>query len=203
MCFSFFKDLPRLIHSELKKANTLFYKPFEPLEARSNTGTPNRIIELEKIEQLIKRGDWYAARQASADFIQTGLQGLHYLQTYDRTIIRLFVVAAYTGWAAYCSLYIFRPLENVKETVRHPRLTAIFSTLLLGSWATFAIQRSPWTFYVYTTFPCYFWYQALAEGSVGLTSAHLTSGNIMKAALQAIPVIGILQAMVVCLFSPL
>ncbi|TFK61033.1 PigN-domain-containing protein [Pluteus cervinus] len=181
---------------ELKKTHTLFYKPFELLEDGLNEEIPYRTAELEKIEQLIANGDWYAARQTSADLIQAGLQGLHYLQTYDRTFIRLVVVVAYTGWAAYCSLYIFRPLENAKQSVNHSLLTVIFSLLLLGSWAAFAIQRSPWTFYLYTTFPCYFWHQVLVEGSVGITSAQLGYGNITKNVLRAIPVLGILQAMV-------
>jgi hypothetical protein len=75
------------------------------------------------------------------------------------------VAAAYTGWAAYASLFIFRPYKP--STPTSPVLQRIINVIaifvLLIFFALFHLQKSPWTFYVYIAFPCYFWQQFLVQ----------------------------------------
>ncbi|KAF8644368.1 hypothetical protein AX16_008507 [Volvariella volvacea WC 439] len=187
---------------ELKQQHTLFYKPFKPLEYTTR---------LTQIQHALSQNDWYTARTQSSQLIQQALQGLHYLQTYDRTLIQGIVVLAYTGWAAFCALYIFKPLEfrlrsSSKTGIKHESstmLTAFFAALLFTFWTAFAVQRSSWTFYVYVTFPCYFWWRVGCEvhqsgflSSVGgmLSGA---SGSVGLMLVKAVGVWIVLQGMVV------
>ncbi|KAG6845535.1 hypothetical protein H0H87_007779 [Tephrocybe sp. NHM501043] len=131
------------------KARTLFYKPFAPLEGlEALKNEPHRIASLTRIEDLIRNGDWRDARLTSADLIRTGLSGLHYLQRYERLLIRGIVIAAYIGWAAYASLYIFRPLVSGGLRKATIYVDTIAAAVLVGFWALFALQHAPWTFYV-------------------------------------------------------
>ncbi|KAF9474339.1 GPI ethanolamine phosphate transferase 1 [Pholiota conissans] len=151
------------VKHELKQHHSLVYKPYKPLSEVITTGEASQILAIEK---LITEEKWDAARQASSDLIQQSLKGLHYLQTYDRFLIRGFVTAAYLGWAAYASLYIFRPLDTIplSENSSIPNFVTTASwAILFAFWASFALQRSPWSFYIYIAFPCYFWEQFLGQ----------------------------------------
>ncbi|CAA7259378.1 unnamed protein product [Cyclocybe aegerita] len=189
----------RLKH-ELKKQHTLFYKPFKPLADISTTETAPQIL---KIAQLNAQGNWAAARQVSFEIIQQALAGLHYLQTYDRFLIRGFVTAAYLGWAAYASLYILRPFDKVPSAFNSSPLVSGFTAtnwiVLAAFWLLFAIQRSPWSFYVYIAFPCYFWRGFLAQ-MVPAMKDYLQAGNsrhpYTHAFLNGIMVVGSLLGMV-------
>lgn len=115
--------------------------------------------------------------------------------SYDRLLIRSIVIVAYLGWAAYASLYIFRPQPG---TDSHIILT---TAILLVFWAAFAIQRSPWTFYVYVAFPCYFWNQVVthaAKPTIAWFRGSQKSPLIYaKLFFQATLIVGALQSMVV------
>ncbi|KAJ3517601.1 hypothetical protein NLJ89_g404 [Agrocybe chaxingu] len=190
----------RLKH-ELKKRHTLFYKPFKPLTDISMTETAPPIL---KIAHFNAQGNWSAARQASFELIQQALTGLHYLQTYDRFLIRGFVTAAYLGWAAYASLYILRPLDKVPSALSTSALissvTATSWMVLVAFWILFAIQKSPWSFYVYIAFPCYFWREFLVQIVPAVNYYYLQAGNsghpYAHAVLSGIMVVGSLLGMV-------
>ncbi|KAF8905948.1 Phosphatidylinositolglycan class N-domain-containing protein [Gymnopilus junonius] len=160
------------VKDELKRKHTIFYKSLKPLSEFSFTDDAPQIL---KIEQLITEKRWDAARFASSEVIQEALKGLHYLQTYDRFLIRAFVTAAYFGWAAYASLYLLRPLDNIPQAASFlatsqaaSALTVAGWTVLVGFWISFILQRSPWSFYIYIAFPCYFWHQFLVQAFVTL-----------------------------------
>ncbi|KAG6880001.1 hypothetical protein C0992_008208 [Termitomyces sp. T32_za158] len=156
---------------ELKKARAFFYKPFVALEGLDAiSDLPHRLANLANIERLNRVKDWRAARLLSAELIQTSLSGLHYLQTYDRFLIRGIVIFAYIGWAAYTTLYIFRPLDFVKaqEVSGTVIVHAIIAIVLSGFWTLFALQHAPFTFYVYIVFPCYFWHQFFQQAMARL-----------------------------------
>ena len=145
--------------------HALLYKPFSLLSTFSST---DKAYQITNIDELLAGGSWSLARQASLDLIRTCLEGLHYLQTYDRFLIRAFVTAAYIGWAAYSALYILRPYERFppsssRASQLQPFVTIGSWTVLLSFWTSFTLQRSPWTFYLYIVFPCYFWRQVLVQ----------------------------------------
>ncbi|RDB20194.1 GPI ethanolamine phosphate transferase 1 [Hypsizygus marmoreus] len=191
------------IKHELKKLRTIFYKPFSPLEKGSNSQHhPYRTAAISTIESLIQNKEWYAARQISAELIKTGLAGLHYLQTYERLLIRGIVTAAYVGWAAYASLFIFRPLDYspgpTRKTWKHIFVDTAAVTTLIGFWILFAIQQSPWTFYLYIAFPCYFWQQFFVQAIPGLWARRETRAvNYLRFLASILMVVCVLQGMVV------
>ncbi|KAF8076905.1 Phosphatidylinositolglycan class N-domain-containing protein [Lyophyllum atratum] len=190
------------IKHELKKSRTLLYKPFNPLEKLSRTKhpLPHRKATLSQIERLIQQRDWHAARAMSAELIQTGLNGLHYLQTYERLLIRGIVTAAYIGWAAYASLYIFRPMDYMSvapaSACNNGIVDAVAGVTLLGFWALFAVQRAPWTFYVYIAFPCYFWHQVLSQIMLGLPNQVRGRVSYLKVLVSTVMTVAVLQGMV-------
>ncbi|KAG5727447.1 GPI ethanolamine phosphate transferase 1 [Termitomyces sp. T112] len=151
---------------ELKRAQAFFYKPFVTLEGLNTISDQSfRLANLTNIERLIQAKDWHASRLASAELIRISLNGLHYLQTYDRFLIRGMVTFAYIGWAAYTSLYIFRPLDFAKTPEASGTVFVHLSAAvaLIGFWTLFALQHAPFMFYVYVAFPCYFWHQFLQQ----------------------------------------
>ncbi|KDQ23723.1 hypothetical protein PLEOSDRAFT_1094573 [Pleurotus ostreatus PC15] len=157
------------VKHEMKRERTLFYRPFKALEGSAGMAVPPKVSMIQAIQAAIDAQDWTSARKESVILIETALEGLRYLQTYDRFLIRAIVTVAYVGWAAYSSLYIFRPLKQLKagssRIPSSPINTALSLAVLLSFWTVFALQRSPWTFYLYVAFPCYFWHQFLAQAN--------------------------------------
>jgi GPI ethanolamine phosphate transferase 1 len=163
--------------TELKRKHVLFYTPF-PLLTPSTThhlGSDASLSypQLASIENLISEKQWFAARQASSNLIQQALQGLHYLQTYDRFLIRGIVSAAYMGWTSYAILHILR-YKDYRRSVGGGKPASLSTStsllvtvaswlVVLAFWTLFALQHSPWSFYVYIMFPCYFWWRVLEE----------------------------------------
>jgi len=114
-------------------------------------------------------------------------------------LIQAIVIAAYTGWAAYASLFIYRP--QIDTLSPHARfVTPLAMLILLAFWGVFAIQRSPWTFYLYILFPVFFWQQCLIRAfqplRVWLLSVHPTE-SYLKLVLNTGLVWAALQCMVV------
>ena len=188
----------------------LLYRPFGPFSHEENPGER----QVANIESLIAAAKWYKARQASAQLIQTSLAGLRYLQTwvsfsvhllrsvflkdsrYDQMLIRVMVVIAYLGWAAYGAATILFP-------DRPPSFSKAISGVALVtlgiSWTMFAVQKYPLTFYLYVVFPCYFWREALVTSSGPLLRLY-RSGKLRgstKLLLHATFVVAALQSMVV------
>ncbi|KAI0061303.1 PigN-domain-containing protein [Artomyces pyxidatus] len=152
------------VKHELKMAHTLFYKPFRKLDHPTPpNGYPGE-TRIAEIEALVLSGGYRASRHLSSDLIRDILEGLRYLETYDRTLIRVIVTAAYSGWIAYSASFLLLPYG-----VSNSRLSSVISALSLSAlvafWTLFAIQRSPGTFYVYIIFPLYFWRDVLTKMS--------------------------------------
>ncbi|KAK0192589.1 Phosphatidylinositolglycan class N-domain-containing protein [Armillaria mellea] len=150
------------IQHEIKKRHKNFYRPFAPLEAPAGSGNPRRIAALQGIEDLILQSNWYSARAAALDLITIGLEGLRYLHTYERTLLRTIATIAYAGWAAYASLFVFKP-GNFPAARQSPVITATSYAVLTSFWGLFFAEQAPWTYYLYVTFPCYFWQRFLSQ----------------------------------------
>ncbi|KIM53349.1 hypothetical protein SCLCIDRAFT_1158169 [Scleroderma citrinum Foug A] len=184
------------VKHEIKAARVLFYKPFSPLEDGDDTGVPNRVHKVRYIEQLIDDGKWHEARKHSAELIEACLEGLRYLETYDRLLIRGIVIVAYLGWAAYASLSLLPPAAPLSATVKRGiDITEIVT--LLTFWMVFWTHKSPWTFYVYVAFPCYFWREFCLRGMLAFRqSVRQSSLTYSKVCGQGILVVLALQSMV-------
>lgn len=92
----------------------------------------------------------------SERLIADALAGLHYLQTYERTLIRAMVSMAYTGWAAWAGSRVFFPLSS-KRVGSHNIATVAIQflslTVLFGMSGMFWMEHAPWTYYLYLGFP--------------------------------------------------
>lgn len=109
----------------------------------------------------------------------------------------MIVIFAYTGWAAYASLYIFRP-----QSVTAPgMISVIFSIVLVILFAYLSVQQSPWTFYVYVLFPWYFWGQVIPYTVLPACNFFLGRGRNASSylwyVLEFVLVFAVLQGMVV------
>lgn len=121
-------------------------------------------------------------------------------RSYDRLMIRGIVIAAYLGWIAFGAVSILLPPEPSQTSLGGLPFHLAATSVLGGFWAVFAKQRSPWSFYVYIVFPCYFWDQVLARASgpllrgvrearVGSLIGYVLRGALVVAALQSMVVI--------------
>ncbi|KIP05711.1 hypothetical protein PHLGIDRAFT_30805 [Phlebiopsis gigantea 11061_1 CR5-6] len=155
------------VKHELKKSTAFLYKPYSYFAELEDEGEPGSSV-LNVVEVLIKRGRHDEAREASANLIASALAGLRYLETYDRSLIRIMVFVAYTGWMAFSAAHIL-PAAWVQPISDEQMLDIFSATCLLVSWTLFAMQHKPWSLYLYVTFPVYFWREAVLKcgGSLG------------------------------------
>lgn len=114
------------------------------------------------------------------------------------------VLAAYLGWIAFGAVSIFLPAngtQSVRGSGRSLLLGVAAVSLLATSWAVFAKQHSPLTFYVYICFPVYFWHQALLRSQRPLrqyfNDANHRPSDLLRLLLRGLAVVGALEAMAV------
>ncbi|CAE6447867.1 unnamed protein product [Rhizoctonia solani] len=153
----------------IKAKHHLRYKSFPPLEPYAAGALPPGALELREIDRLLAAGDWQTARQKAQHLIDITLEGLGYLQRYDRYTIRFIVTAGYIGWMLLSALHVLhthvvpqRPTANHTGIFMLDIFTWIVSISTAG---IFAYQRSPWTYYLYAAFPIYFFRSILREGN--------------------------------------
>ena len=115
---------------------------------------------------------------------------------YDQTLIRVMVVVAYLGWAAYGATTILSPNSPPTSSVT---ISGVALAALATSWTLFAVQKYPSTFYVYVVFPCYFWREVLVTSSSPLLELYRSGRPLgsVKLFFRAVFVIAALQSMVV------
>ncbi|CAE6462618.1 unnamed protein product, partial [Rhizoctonia solani] len=155
----------------IKAKHHLRYKSFPPLEPYARGALPPGAMELRELERLLAAGDWQAARQGAQHLIDITLEGLGYLQRYDRYIIRFIVTAGYIGWMILSALHVLHTHVVPQKLDPKPASNTGFSMLDILTWiitlstaGIFVYQRSPWTYYLYAAFPIYFFRSILREG---------------------------------------
>ncbi|CAE6417000.1 unnamed protein product [Rhizoctonia solani] len=156
----------------VKAKHRLRYKSYPPLEPYAGGALPPGALELREIERLLAAKDWKTARQQAQYLIDITLEGLGYLQRYDRYIIRFIVTAGYIGWMLLSALHVLHTHVVPQNPNFKPAANAGVSLLDLLTWITslstvgiFAYQRFPWTYYLYAAFPIYFFRSILREGN--------------------------------------
>ena len=110
------------------------------------------------------------------------------------------VIVAYIGWIAYGAVAILP--QHLIQPVQSPFVVDIASVAaLLSFWGSFFWEKSPWSFYVYITFPIYFWREVLRVSGGSIFSVNALQGmrlfGLLKVLLQSSLVIAALQSMVV------
>lgn len=186
------------LNTELKKANAILYKPYQFLDHPSSASEYPGSQRLSYIESLIASDRFQEARRHSHELIKMTLDGIRYLETYDRTLIRTIVTFAYTGWIAFSAAHILVPSRP--PSVDSFWIRVVFNTAAIATCVLFSIQRLPWTLHIYVLFPFYFWQEAALRVSVvsSVVRDHkLGTSWIAKAALGLILAVAALQSMVV------
>ena len=114
-------------------------------------------------------------------------------------MIQGIVIAAYLGWIAFGAVSILLPATTSVSQDALPFHLATTS-VLVAFWTLFAKQRSPWTFYIYMLFPCYFWNQVLVRASAPLLKyvKQGQAGSVVGPVFRGVLVFAALQSMVVC-----
>ncbi|THH07373.1 hypothetical protein EW145_g3421 [Phellinidium pouzarii] len=153
----------------LKSAHKIAFAPFPGLSTQDASDLPGS-NHLLKIEHLVNSEKWEDARIEAANLIQLCLDGLRYLETYtilffflyDRVMLRTIVTTGYLGWSAFSAMALFfKPaisLQKFHLSWKNVAVNASALTILLAFYTLFAVQREPWTYYLYVAFPCYFWW---------------------------------------------
>ncbi|KAK7680798.1 hypothetical protein QCA50_016106 [Cerrena zonata] len=181
------------VKHENKKQHALFYKPYSYF-AREPDSVPGQ-SDTAQIEDLISQRQYDDAREAASRLIKNSLEGLRYLETYDRTLIGAIVVAAYLGWIVYGASAILIPSTNAVAAKRGNIVDILAVSLLVIFWTLFAVQKAKFTLYLYVVFPIYFWRQALNR-SIGQLSTLFSGISYVDLIVKGIVVITTLEGMV-------
>ncbi|KAI0920282.1 hypothetical protein AcW1_002067 [Taiwanofungus camphoratus] len=193
------------VKHEAKKEHTILYRPYPYFASTDGSNSEHGVQQLTMIEKLINEGMFNEARSASAGLIKHTLEGLRYLQTYDRSLIRTIVTAAYLGWIAFGAVSILLPQDITRDDVFGPPHSLVVDLgaviVLLSFWSLFSVQRSPWSFYLYVCFPCYFWHQVILRGRSllfhYLGDRELRASTVLTVLFRGCLVVAALESMVI------
>jgi phosphatidylinositol glycan class N len=188
------------VKEEKRRATTLLYKPYEPFGDDQHS-IDSQVFE---IRHLIANKKFEESIMRSSELLQTGLRGLRYLQTYDWLFLRTLVTAGYLGWIAYALTTVIdlHVLHGSSSPIRTPFSTMCFTSLLVGLYSVFWIQKSSWRYYAYGIFPIFFWEEvtarrkALVAGREILLNHVRSFGGYVSFGLQVLVYIGLLEALV-------
>ncbi|KIY66248.1 PigN-domain-containing protein [Cylindrobasidium torrendii FP15055 ss-10] len=183
------------IQHETKLAHKLWYHSFAPLEG--SVDSPRRVGALLRISNAIVRKEYASAREQSLSLIKDGLEGLRYLQTYERTLLRTVASLAYSGWSAYTSLFVFKNNLTPSTSSISTLMGVTALTILIGLWTIFFIEHAPITYHLYVVFPVYFWQQFFSKGWQWFHPSYLRRIVSRKPLLTILLVGGSLGSMVV------
>ena len=188
------------VKEEQKRAVTLGYKPYGSFGDDEHS-PEHRIAE---IKGLIADKQFEESIAKSSELLQTGLQGLRYLQTYDWLFLRTIVTAGYLGWIAYALTTVIdlHVLHSSSDCVRSTSTTIFFTSLLVGLYSVFWIQKSSYSYYAYGAFPVFFWEEvvtrreALSKGRQILLGHVQSVGGFVSFGLKTLAFVGVLEALV-------
>jgi phosphatidylinositol glycan class N len=164
----------------MKASATLHYTPFRPLQPYGSSMSAGG-SQINLIEELLDAGEWNKAREQASQLIGLALEGLHYLQTcskfsrdqwysylprtqirYDRILLRAIATLGYIGWSAYALCHI---LSSSEPTTAQPSdalfVKVLFIAFTAMSYTALFVQSSPMVYYVYLSFPIFFWHRIL------------------------------------------
>ncbi|KAF8378328.1 hypothetical protein HHK36_029667 [Tetracentron sinense] len=153
--------------SQLKQSNSLYFKPFKPLEFYSSV--------LDQIENLISGKEYEAATKLSQNLRSLSLEGLHYFQTYDWLMLMTVVTLGYIGWMVYIVLHVLQSYtifpENIymkKNQALHLRNNSskvyVFGCLFMGIFCILLLlEHSPPLYHAYTAMTVFLWTQIFSE----------------------------------------
>lgn len=189
------------VKEEQKRAVLLRYKPFEPLADHGETSVGEH---LQAIDALIANGAYDQSIQMSSALMETALEGLRYLQTYDWLFLRTIVTLGYLGWIAYALTTVIdlHVLHGTSDSNRTVGSTMFFSSVLVALFSVLLYQQSSWRYYFYAAFPVYFWEEVIARRKAlsagrAILLGHVNSvGGYLSFGFQTVMFLGVLEGLV-------
>ena len=166
------------VKEEQKKANELRFRAYGPL-ADEQHSVDHRVIE---IRTEIEHGRAEQAITMSQELLQTGLDGLRYLQRYDWLFLRVLVTLGYLGWVAFAVTTIIdmHVLHGVTHTSRTIATSSTFGAVSAALFSYLFVRKAPNTYYVYAVIPLLFCEEVVARREVLLVGSHTLFKNIQS-----------------------
>lgn len=183
-----------------KQATKIRYRPY-PGFGDATHSIEHRISQIEASIEKNKPDDAIAQCQ---ELIHLGLSGLRYLQTYDWLFLRALVTMGYLGWIAYALTTVIdlHVLHGSVEPQRTFVSNVVFSSLAVALFSLLLVQRSYITYYLYASFPLFFWEEvfamraALRKGRAMLFNSVSNKSSQASTILKAVFYVGLLEALV-------
>ena len=168
------------VKHDSRASRMIRFVPFKPLvgahsaSESSNSSVLPGSAQLTEIRSLIEQGDWPAVIEASEQLIQLALEGARYLQTYDWLLLCSIVTIGYLGSILYGLAFLLRayvvPEARLKALPQPSVLSgwgkALVAPILGITFAKFAREESPVTYYLYTGSAAFLWGRVIDERRV-------------------------------------
>ncbi|KAF2098690.1 GPI ethanolamine phosphate transferas-like protein [Rhizodiscina lignyota] len=164
------------VKEQEKMATEVGYKAFPDFAGDVNS-PENRI---KGIQATIDSGDYDKAITDCTALVQTTLQAIRYLQTYDWLFLRTLVTLGYIGFVAFAfttiiDIYV---LHSGTPMLRTTASTVAFSSILVALYSFLFIQHSRPTYYAYAFFPVFFWEDVFARRNVWVEGRKILLGHL-------------------------
>ena len=148
------------IKNDIAKKAKIF-KSYKPLIDSDN--------KIKNILNEIDKGNYFNAINETQLLINTTLKGIDYILHYDRFYLKTIIVIGYILWMLY--LFIFIEMKNdnnlkklfIYESGENLSITIISGIIALILLIYLMLRLSPFLYYLYTLFPCYFFWRILAN----------------------------------------
>lgn len=145
-----------LLHQQKK----FFYQKYSKFNEIENIKDEISNMNEENIEKKI---------ELTEIFISLTLNGLRYLQTYDRLMLFFFTCSSYVLWIIYLAIWVKKnssPQQKKIMSENFIKLDLIFVVLILFSYCFLFFEKSPFTYYLYISFPIYLLREVICEKEI-------------------------------------
>ena len=152
-------EIYKIKYDKARKAK--IFKPYKPLIDSD--------IKIKNILDKIDQENYYNAINETQLLINITLKGIDYILHYDRLFLKTIIVIGYILWMLYLFLFIeMKNDNNLKKLFIYDSEEKLFITVTSGiitlALCIYLILRlSPFLYYLYTLFPCYFFWRILAN----------------------------------------
>jgi phosphatidylinositol glycan class N len=132
---------------------SITFKPYKPLI--------NSDEQINDIQNDINNEKYEEALTKTKNFINITLNGMNYILHYDRLYLQTLVTIGYILWMIYILIFIeMKNDNNLRKffffTCEEKISTIVSGIITLILCIYLSLRLSPFTYYLYTLFPCYF-----------------------------------------------
>ena len=142
------------------ESRAAIYKSFNPLINSDNL--------MKNILTNIDYGNYTEAINKTNDIINLTLKGIDYILHYDRIYLKTIVSFGYISWMIYLLIFVKMKNEDLLNKFffynsDEKIVTIIIVVIIIGLYLYLFLRLSPFIYFVYTFFPCYFLWRIMAN----------------------------------------